>query len=140
MTSHVHVCRESDTAVQCAHIMSRQNIGFVPIIDSEAKVAGIITDRDLTLRILAAGMPSTTPVRQIMTREIVSCTPDEDLAVAEERMAKAHVSRIVVLGALRRCVGVISLADIARVEESGQTGRVLREVSAREAIPPPALG
>jgi CBS domain-containing protein len=140
MSSHVHICRETDTAVQCAHIMRRANIGFVPVVNAEASVVGVVTDRDLALRILAAGKPSTTRVQDVMTREVVSCMPDEEIAIAEDRMARAQVSRIVVTGAFSRCIGVISLSDVTRLAESGQMGRVFLDVVARDVLPPATLG
>jgi signal-transduction protein with cAMP-binding, CBS, and nucleotidyltransferase domain len=79
-------------------------------------------------------MPLTTTVGAVMTRKVVSCAPDDDLAIAETRMAKAQISRILVLDG-RRCVGVISLSDISQAEEPDRTGRLVAKVARRQARP-----
>lgn len=139
MSRPIHVCRQDDTAAHCAQTMREHGVGFVPVVDEDARLVGVVTDRDLALRVLADSGPPTTPVREVMTRPIVSCAPDEDLRTAEQRMVNARVSRIVVMTAFERCEGVISLSDIARAEGDERAGRMLREVAAREASPPPTL-
>src|SRR5262252_8634335 len=89
MLNHVHSCSETATAQQCARLMKAHNIGFVPVVDDQKRVVGVITDRDLALRLVAEGRPATDPISELMTfRDLLTCKPDEDIEVLEERMAR----------------------------------------------------
>ena len=136
MTTTVHACRESDTVKRCGELMRDERIGFVPVLDGEQHVVGVVTDRDLAIRVLAADWPPTTRVRQVMTPDVVTCRPDDEIRVAEERMTTRLVTRVPIVDSSRRCVGILSLADVFRVEESRRAGDVLRAVAARESVPP----
>jgi CBS domain-containing protein len=135
MLSHVYRCRESDTARRCAGIMRDEKIGFVPVVDKDDKVVGVITDRDLVVRLLASGRSSLTSVAKLMTvGELLTCRSDEDLRTLEARMAKAKKARAMVVDAEGKCVGVISLSDIAQAEEAGRAGRLLNDIAHRESV------
>jgi len=135
MLSHVYKCRQTDTARTCAALMRDEKIGFIPVVDQKDKVVGVVTDRDLVVRLLASDLPSFTPVRDVMTvGELVTCRPDEDLRGLEARMAKAQKSRALVVDRQGKCVGVISLSDIAQAEEAGQVGKLLNDVTHRESV------
>ncbi len=139
MTSTVHTCREDATAAECARLMGERSIGFVPVVDADGRVVGVVTDRDLAVRVLGAGRPPRTRLAEVMTARLVTASPHDDLREVERAMADARISRIVVTGPSRRCLGIVSLSDIARVEEGSRAAGVLRAVSAREAAPPPPL-
>lgn len=139
MVTSISTCRLETTAAECARLMGEDGIGFVPVLDARDTLAGVVTDRDLAVRVLGAGRGGETPLSQVMSIAVVTCRPDDELAVAEERMSEARVCRVVMVDGRRRCLGVLSLSDIARVEESGRVGRVLRAVSLRESVPPPSL-
>src|SRR5438045_673494 len=131
MTTTVHACPGTATAYRCAQLMKNENLGFVPIVDAAQRLIGVVTDRDLAVRVLAAARPATVEVRKIMTADVVTCEPDDELALAEERMAERRIARIVVVGPYLRCLGVLSLSDVLRVEESRRVGEVLRTVTSR---------
>jgi CBS domain-containing protein len=139
MTTTVHSCRDTETAYRCAQLMRRENVGFVPVVDAEQRLVGVVTDRDLAVRVLATARAPTTELRDIMTTDMATCEPDEELREAEQRMAQRRVSRIVVMSPFRRCLGVLSLSDVVRVEESRRAGELLRSVTARESTPPPSF-
>jgi CBS domain-containing protein len=139
MTTTIHVCRDTDTAYRCAQLMKNEKIGFVPVVNRDHHLVGVVTDRDLVVRVLAAARPPTTELCKIMTTECVTCEADEELRTAEQRMIDRRVSRIVVVEAFGRCVGVLSLADVLRVEESRRAAEVLRAVATRDSLPPPSL-
>jgi CBS domain-containing protein len=139
MTTTVHACLDTVTAYRCAQLMKNESVGFVPVVDTGQHLLGVVTDRDLTVRVLAAARPSTVELREIMSADVVTCDPDEDLTVAEQRMTDRQVSRLVVVGPFRRCLGVLSLSDILRVEESGRASEVMRRLAARDSAPPPSL-
>ena len=133
MKKDVECVSPQDTAQAAAKRMRDENIGFLPVCDQSKKVQGTITDRDLTIRLLADGRPATTQVKDVMTREVVAIRPQDDLRKAEELMSKNHKSRIMCVDEGGRLVGVISLSDIAQREEAGRAAQALRNVSEREA-------
>ena len=119
MLNHVYSCSETATAQQCARLMKTHNIGFVPVVDDQKRVVGVVTDRDLALRLVAEGRPATDPVSELMTfRDLLTCKRDEDIEVLEERMAREKKARALVVDDEGTCIGVISLSDVARIGET----------------------
>ena len=135
MRSDVHVCFETETVERAARIMRNQGIGFLPVVDDLKRLTGVVTDRDLVTRVVAEGRPLSTTVGEIMTTSmLVTVGPDEDVAIAESRMARGQKSRIVVVDEISRYVmGVVSLSDISQVEEVLHGGRVLQQITRRES-------
>jgi CBS domain-containing protein len=133
------VCRETDTVFLCAQLMRRYGVGFVPVVDDDDRPVGIVTDRDLAVRVLAERRPSSTPVFTVMTTDVVACQDAEDLRSAEERMAEARRSRLVVLDSDGRCVGVISLSDVAHTESRTRTGQLVHAVTSRKVRRRPTI-
>jgi CBS-domain-containing membrane protein len=121
-----------ETVDVAARRMKDENIGFLPVCDQDMKIQGTLTDRDLAIRIIAEGRPSDSRVKDVMTREVVSCRPEDDLRRAEDLMARHHKSRMMCVDASGRLVGVISLSDIAQ-HDSARIGDTLRQVTEREA-------
>jgi len=136
MKTDIECCGPDETVEDAAVRMKQRGIGFIPICYGRGKVVGTLTDRDIVLRVVAAGLkPSETKVSDIFTREVISCSPDDDLAVAEGLMSKHKKSRIVCLDRDEKLVGVISLSDVARVETGARSSALLRSVAQREARP-----
>jgi CBS domain-containing protein len=99
------------TVSQAARLMRDLGIGFLPVCDADRRVVGVITARDLVVRALTSESPGDIPVGAVMSAtRLVACRPDEDVRVAEERMAEAHVSRVVVVDEDHRLCGVMSRA------------------------------
>ena len=97
----------------CAKIMCDNHIGFVPICDESKKVVGVVTDRDILLRTVACDKDvKNTPVSDIMTTRICSCTSDSDLQVAEKIMSENQVRRLPIIDD-DKIVGIITLGDLA---------------------------
>jgi CBS domain-containing protein len=133
MKTNVQCLSPDATAVDAARRMRDENIGFLPICNTEGRVLGTVTDRDLVLRAVAEGKGGDTRVSDLMTTEVVSCSPQESLGAAEKLMAENHKSRIVCVDDERKPVGVISLSDIAKHERGTRATRTLRAVTEREA-------
>jgi adenylylsulfate kinase len=133
MTNEVSTCFEADTVLRCAELMRDRAVGFVPVVDEDGRVSGVVTDRDLAVRVVATGRTVTTPVSAIMTRDVRVCHPGDDLQVAEGRMAVLRKSRLVVVDDFGRCLGVISLSDIAQADSRSHAADVLYAVTRREA-------
>jgi CBS domain-containing protein len=132
MKRHVECARPTDSARSIAVKMRDENIGFMPVCDSPTHVIGTITDRDLALRVVAEGKPSSTEIRDLLTPSVVACLASDDTQRAQSLMAENFVSRLVVVDEDGSLVGVVSLSDIAEEEDASET---LRQVSEREIHP-----
>ena len=133
MKTELECVSPADTVEEAAGRMRDENLGFLPVCDQSKKVLGTITDRDLAIRIVASAKPASTLVEDAMTREVVSCRPEDDLQRAQQLMAKNHKSRIMCLDKSGYLVGVISLSDIVQQEQGASAAETLRKVSEREA-------
>lgn len=122
-----------DSVRKVAEVMRSQDIGPVPIVDSLDRrlLVGIVTDRDLALKVVAEGRdPDTTHVGDVMTRDLVSCRQDDDLSRALHAMANMQLRRIPVVDDQGRIVGIIAQADVAiRLDEPAKTAEVVKEIS-----------
>ena len=127
-------CKASMTLQTAALRMRDANLGFLPVCDDDGKVLGVITDRDMALRACAPGLdPKKVLVADVMTRQVISCDPGDDLRFVEGLMARNRKSRVIVLDESRRPIGVISLADIARHDRIF-AGETMRQVTSREVL------
>ena len=129
MKAPVFSCESDDTVAHCAQVMASRNIGFVPVLDGTGRPCGVVTDRDLAIRVVASQLPPQTPVHGVMTKDVVACRATDPLFFAEEMMAARRMSRLVVLDETGRCVGVLSLSDMAHAESGGHSGRILTAVT-----------
>src|SRR5437588_12810317 len=112
---------------EAARRMRDANVGFLPVCDSSKKVLGAITDRDIAIRIVAEGRPPTTTAADVMTPEVVACRPDDDVTNAEQLMGSRQKSRIICTDKDGRLAGVISLSDIAQVEEGSRASETMKQ-------------
>jgi len=117
--------------------MKKEDIGPVPIVDSEQsrRLVGIVTDRDLVLKVIAEGLdPRTRQVEEVMSKKLVTCRADDDVNVAMRAMAQFQLRRIPVVDDNMKLVGIISQADVAiRMNEPEKTGEVVKEISEANA-------
>lgn len=97
-----------------ARLLKSHNIGAVPVCSGDGKLRGIVTDRDIVLRCVAADAdPNTTPVKEIMSRGILTAQPFDDAEKAAMLMSQDQVRRLPVLDN-GRLVGIVALSDLAR--------------------------
>jgi CBS domain-containing protein len=122
------------TVEDAAAIMRDEGIGFLPVCDARRHVLGTITDRDIAIRVVAAGESPAQALRKFMTREVVACRPGDDLDYAQELMSQERVSRIMCIDESGELQGVISLSDLANIEGK-RASATLRDVSDREVRP-----
>jgi len=130
MTRDPVCCAPGDTAVRAAQLMKSCDIGPVPVVESR-KVVGIVTDRDLALKVVAEGRDAArTKVGEIMTSEVVTCRSDDDVQSALDAMMENQLRRIPVVDRQNVIVGMIAQADVAvKMAESGQVAGVVKEIS-----------
>lgn len=133
MTKEPTCCLPGDTITRAAEIMKNEDVGSVPVVEDEAtrKLVGIITDRDIVLKVIAEERDrSAATVGEVMSTNLVTCRPDDHLQTAMDRMAQYQVRRIPIVDGKDRIVGIISQADVAtRVDAPQRTAEVLESVS-----------
>lgn len=133
MTKELICCLPGDTADKAAGLMKSGNIGSILVIENKRtkKLIGIVTDRDLTLRILAEGLDAkSTKVEKVMTQNVVTCFAEDDLQKAMDAMAGHQLRRIPVVDANSKVLGIITQADIAtRVNRPRRTAAMVKEIS-----------
>ncbi len=133
MTKNPICCLPNDMAADVAALMQSGNIGSIPVIENEQtkKLIGIVTDRDLTLMVVAKGLDAkSTKVEAVMTRKVVTCRADDDLQKALDAMAEHQLRRIPVVDANNKIVGIIAQADVAtRVDQPEKTAEMVKEIS-----------
>lgn len=114
MTTHVESIAPSMNLRGAARKMKELGIGALPIMD-DGKVLGIITDRDIACFAVAMGHdPNSTPVEKVMTKEVISCTADQDISDAATIMEKKHIRRLLVLNSDNSLAGFLSVDDLVR--------------------------
>jgi CBS domain-containing protein len=131
MTSKPECIRPDTTLQEAARKMRDLDVGPLPVCGDDDRLAGMITDRDITVRAVAEGKdPTTTRVREVMTQEIIYGFEDQDVEEAARIMKERQVRRLVVLNRDRRLVGIVSLGDLATESgDSQKSGEVLQDVS-----------
>jgi CBS domain-containing protein len=133
MTENPSCCLPGDSVFEAAQLMKSEGVGPIPIINDKEtkKLEGIVTDRDLVLKVVAEGLdPKTTRVKDVMTTGIVTCGPDDRVDGAIELMEQHQVRRIPIVDDSNRLVGIIAQADIAtRMNEPQKTAEVVEQIS-----------
>src|SRR5438309_138001 len=121
MTKGAEVVRPDATLQEAANKMKSLDIGPLPVCDGD-KIIGMLTDRDITVRATAEGLdPKQTRVREVMSKELITCLEDQDVKEAAELMQSKQIRRVPVLSRDKRLVGMLSLGDLAqRTQDSGK--------------------
>jgi CBS domain-containing protein len=115
MITEVGSCPSGDHLDKAAQVMWELDCGCVPIIDPDSKVVGMLTDRDICMATYTQGRAlEDISVSSVMSKEVYSCSPEDDLTVAENIMENKQVRRLPVIDNEGRLVGLLSLNDIAR--------------------------
>jgi CBS domain-containing protein len=128
MTRDVRACEPNASVAEAAKVMAQEDIGPVPIVE-DGRLVGIVTDRDIVVRVVAEGRdPKATTVREIASTELVTVSPDDDLDEALHLLAERQVRRLPVVEG-DRLVGIVAQADIARLGKDKKTGEVVEEIS-----------
>ena len=129
ITDAVETIGPNATLQDAAKAMLARDLGWLPDTDG-GKVVGILTDRDIAIRGVAAGKDSkTSAVEDVMTREVFSCNVEDSIEDACSLMEDEQVRRLVVLDDDEQLVGIVSLADIALQTRGAQSAEVLKRVS-----------
>jgi CBS domain-containing protein len=128
MTSDVQLCTPEDTVEEAAEAMAQLDVGLLPVAEGDYLV-GMITDRDLAIRVLGKGRGPDTQIKVVMTPDVKYCFEDQDLDSVCWNMGDIQVRRLPVLNRQKRLVGILSLGDIARSHERDATATSLQQIS-----------
>ena len=128
MSRQVATISSNQTVQEAAELMSRHNIGAIPVVD-QGVLKGMITDRDITLRTTAEGQDGQTPVSNVMTTNVVSGNPNVSLEEASQMMAQSQIRRLPIVEN-NHLVGILALGDLAVNEMSNESaGQALTNIS-----------
>lgn len=143
MTRHPRAVNGQTSVSEAARLMEADDIGSLPVVevgpgraegeDTEreaARLVGLLTDRDIAIRVVAAGRdPETTSVSEVASRDVVTVGPEDDLDDALAQMARAQVRRLPVVVRDQELVGMLSQADLSRGAKEKQVGELVEAIS-----------
>jgi CBS domain-containing protein len=128
MSTEVQLIAPTATLRQAAQMMLDQDVGALPVCEG-SRLLGMVTDRDITVRGVAAGLsPETACVADVMTQTLEFCTEDQDTQDVMQTMGHAQVRRLPVVNMDGDMVGIVSLGDMAR-RQPGPVDQTVREIS-----------
>jgi CBS domain-containing protein len=129
MTSNPHTIDAEKSVAYAAKMMRDEDVGLAPIVEGD-KLIGMLTDRDIAVRVVAQGRnPEQIKVAEVASKQVVTIDPQQDLNEALRIMAKHQVRRLPVVQEDGKLVGVVAQADIAREGDDKQTGALVGEIS-----------
>ncbi len=128
MTAEVKSAQPADSVHEVARRVSEIDTGVMPVCEG-SRVIGLITDRDIVLRVVAEGLEADTPVSEVMTTALETCGEDDDVDEVVERMGERQIRRMIVLGEGGALAGVLSLGDVAHRAKAKTVGRALDAIS-----------
>lgn len=118
MCNEICCVKPNATISEVAKLMSENHIGSIPICDDKNCLCGIITDRDIILRTVACNKDAnTTPVSDIMTCNVCSCTENDEISNAEHKMAQNQIRRLPVCDNNNHVIGMLTLGDLCQNEQ-----------------------
>ena len=128
MTRDVQTIRPDQRVQEAASFMLSADAGSIPVTDGD-RLIGMITDRDIAVRGVAKGYGPDTPVRELMTNDIICVRADEDVDDAASKMSEAQVRRLPVIDDQERLCGIVSLGDLSRDADEDAAAEALEGVS-----------
>lgn len=132
MTAQVVTAKPTTTVKEIARMMSEIDSGVIPIAE-DGKVLGLVTDRDIVVRVVADGGSLDAAASEIMSDDVQSCQEEDNLADATAKMGNHQIRRLVVYNDAGRLAGILSLGDVAIDYGAKAVGRTLEEISAEPA-------
>lgn len=129
MTSDPCTIDAGKSVAYAAKMMRDEDVGLAPIVEGD-KLIGMLTDRDIAVRVVAEGRnPDQVTVAEVASKQVVTIDPQQELDEALRIMAKHQVRRLPVVEEDGRLVGVVAQADVARTGDDKQTGELVQEIS-----------
>jgi CBS domain-containing protein len=128
MTRDVQTVRPDQTAREAASFMLSADAGAIPVIEDD-RLVGMITDRDIAVRGVAEGHGPETPVRELMTNDIVAARIDDNVDDIAARMSEAQVRRLPVIDDQEKLCGIVSLGDLSQQGDDSAAEQALEGIS-----------
>ena len=128
MTSSPTTVELSTTAREAAELMRSKDVGSLPVVDGD-RLVGMITDRDLALRLVGEGKGADTPVGDLASKDVVTIDPQQSVEEAARLMAEHQFRRLPVCEEDGRLVGILAQADVAQIGHDELTGEVVQKIS-----------
>ncbi len=128
MTENPTAVGPDTTAQEAARTMRSEDVGSLPIVEGD-RLVGIVTDRDLALRLVGEGKSADVPVRELASKDVVTIDPQQDLGEAARLMAEHQLRRLPVCEEDGRLVGILAQADLAQAGYDAVTGEVVQKIS-----------
>jgi CBS domain-containing protein len=130
MTANPQVVTPADSVSKAAEIMRDADVGVVPVVEDQGsmRLAGVVTDRDIAIRVVAEGRNGETTTREVMSSGLATVGPDDDVSSVLDLMKAEQVRRIPVVEG-DRLVGIIAQADVATDGNDKKTGDVVQKIS-----------
>lgn len=128
MTPDVRTVAPSATIREAAQLMAETDVGVLPVSEND-RLVGMLTDRDIVVRAVAAGRDASTLVREAMSPEIKYCFADDEVDDVCENMADQQLRRLPVVDQDKNLVGIVSLSDLARQGDSDAAGEALEGIT-----------
>ncbi|MGJ7904020.1 CBS domain-containing protein [Lysobacter sp. 1R34A] len=129
MTPDPASCHIGTPVREIARLMLENDCGEIPVLDEQRRPLGVVTDRDIAIRIIASGGDGTATAGEAMTSPVRTVSEESDLRDCVAVMESAQIRRVPVVNGAGELVGIVSLADIALAGKSRATAEVVREVS-----------
>ncbi len=131
MTSDPRSITRDRPVQDVAFIMREQDCGLVPVVDEDDRPVGVITDRDLVLRVMCAGLrPDETTVDSAMTHRVHKAKTSDSLSDVYKIMSTNQIRRVPIVNDMGRLAGIVALADVARQSDTTQTlGKTVEKIS-----------
>jgi len=127
MTTDVRVITPDNTLQSAAQAMADIDSGFLPVVDHD-RLVGVVTDRDIAIRGVAAGRSPETSIRDVMSDTVKYCFDDDDLDDVLENMGDIQLHRLAVINRDKRLIGVITVGDCAGGGETTRAGEALGDI------------
>jgi CBS domain-containing protein len=128
MTRDVETIRPDQSAQEAARFMLKSDAGSIPVTDGD-RLIGMITDRDIAVRGVAKGYGPDTPVRELMTDDIICARASDSVEDVASKMSEAQVRRLPVIDEDERLCGIVSLGDLSRESDNETAAQALEGVS-----------
>ena len=128
MTRDVQTIGPDQTAKEAADFMLSADAGSIPVTEGD-RLIGMITDRDIAVRGVAKGNGPDTPVRELMSNDIICANEDDNVEAVASKMSEAQVRRLPVIDRDERLCGIVSLGDLSRETNAGTAAQALEGVT-----------
>jgi CBS domain-containing protein len=128
MSTDVQIANPGQTIQEAARLMADLDAGALPVGEND-RLVGMITDRDIAVRAVAMGLTPDTPVRTVMSTEVLYCTEEDDIEDVAHNMSDTKVRRLPVINKSKRLVGIVSLGDIALADGPDSAGQAICGIS-----------